>query len=372
METGATGGSFFEFDTEECEQEFDDGEQNLDDEAVDMVRAWDRNALLDEIREERQKIERDRANKEIEYYDGVRSFQDIASEMQPIGEGLVLIKVIEPNPDGELINGSHTILFDRVGYIQYQAEPFESSIVEGKPTKLNMAEGPAVCGLLLGLTHLRDGERADIMIKPSMGFGYLGSPPLIPGDATLLYHVKIYKIWNTSELCGILQYEKDNYIQFPIEEKLKLVEEHKQLANKYLIDDQPKDALVMYKAAIKCLEEIPLEKLSSNQPAFKMMVTLLQNASIVMNRLRMHKSATKAAKRALFMDPTNVKAYYQLIKARICLDDFSGALNWIEKADRYFPNNKSFDDLRLQVDTHNRDVVEERDKLMRRMSKAII
>lgn len=369
-----TPGREFEFETGNFSQyqEYDEGEQNLDEEAAEMLRSWDRDVLLEEIRQEREKIKRDKENKEIDYYDGDTEFVEIQGNMEPLADGQVFIKIIESNPDGKTINGSSTILFDRIGYLEFELEPFESSVYDGKPSKLNLSEGPAACGMLLALTHLKEGERANILIKPSMAYGELGCPPLIPECASLFYHVKIYKVWDMSELDGLLQYEKDNYMQFPVEEKLKLVEDHKALANKYLKDDQLKDALVMYKAAIKCLEEIPEHNLRASPSAQRMMVILLQNACITMNRLSMHKSATKTAKRALFMDPTNIKAYYQLVKARICLDDFSGAINWIEKADRYFPNSSCFDTLRLQIDTQQRHERETRKEILKKMSRAIV
>lgn len=366
-------GRVIEFETENHQeyQEFDDGEQNLDEEASKLLRSWDRETLLGEIEQERERLRRDKENKEIDYYDGETEFEVLEKDMDPLANGLVAIKIIESNPDGKEVKASSTIMFDRIGYLEFELEPFESSVYDGKPSKLNLAEGPAVCGMLLALTNLREGERANILIKPSMAYGELGCPPLIPECASLFYHVKVYKVWDSSELGSLLQYERDNYFQFPMEEKLKLVEDHKSLANKYLRDDQLKDALVMYKAAIKCLEEIPETSLRVNSTAIKMMVTLLQNACIAMNRLKMHKSATKTAKRALFMDPSNIKAYYQLVKARICLDDYSGALNWLEKADRYFPNSNCFDTLRLQIDTQQRQEQATRREVLKRMSKAI-
>lgn len=351
-------------------EDLEDGEQNLEDEANEMVKSWNRDDLIREIADDREKIKRDNENRSIDYYDGETNFDDIASKMDPLEGGEVLIKILEPNPSGKLINGSHSILFDRIGYLEHELTPFESSIYDGRPTKLSLIEGPVLPGMLQALISLREGERANILIRPSMAYGRLGCIPLIPEDSTLFYHIKIYKVWEESQLNCVLDYERANMTEFPIEQKLSLVEEHKSIANSYLHDDQPREALIRYKAAIKCLDEVPPEMLERSNDVSKLMLTLLHNAAITYNKLGMYKSATKTAKRALSMDPTSTKAYYQLAKARIGVSDYSGALKWIEKACQISPNSTCFDHLRVQLDFQYRDEKKKRDDIMTKMSKA--
>lgn len=35
------------------------------------------------------------------------------------------------------------------------------------------------------------GEKADLIIKPEYGYGKIGAPPKIPGDATLIFEVEV-------------------------------------------------------------------------------------------------------------------------------------------------------------------------------------
>jgi len=360
----------FDIDCEDQLRDIDDGEQNLEDEANDMLRLWNRDDFMNEVSKEREKIKRDKDNDSIVYYDGDTEFKTIAADMQCLEGGQVYIKILEPNPSGKQIDGSKTILFERIGYLEFEPTPFESSIHDGKPTKLNLIEGPIIPGLLKALIHLREGECANVLIEPSMAFGPLGCLPIIPEEASLFYHIKIHKVWDESQLNGIIEYERSYMDQVPLEEKLAVVESHKQIANTYLRDGDYREALIRYKAAIKCLDEVSSEAAEKSNDVSKMLVTLLQNAAIGFNKLNMHKSATKTAKRALFIDPTNIKAYYQLAKARIGLSDYSGASKWIEKATEIWPNNNSFDHLKVELDFKYRDERKKRNEIMRNMARA--
>jgi FKBP-type peptidyl-prolyl cis-trans isomerase len=35
------------------------------------------------------------------------------------------------------------------------------------------------------------GEKAELIIKPEYAYGKIGAPPLIPGDATLIFTVEV-------------------------------------------------------------------------------------------------------------------------------------------------------------------------------------
>lgn len=362
-----------DIDFDETREDIEDGEQNLEDEAQRMLNSWDRDELMKEAAAEWEVMKREKENRNADYYDGETTFDDIVQDMTPVCDGQdVFIKVIEPKPEGKLINASHTILFDCIGYLEYNPIPFDSSIHHGKPHKLNLQEGPVLPGMLQGLIQLREGERANIMIRPALAFGPLGAPPMIPENSTLFYHVKIYKVWEESALSYMLEVERKNFFEIPTTEKLSKIEEHKDIANQFLKDDQPREAIVRYKAAIKCLDDAPEVYLAKSDTARRLMVILLQNCAIALNRLGMHKSACKHARRSLFYDPTNIKVYYQLAKARVGLSDFNGALQWIEKSNAISPNDSNFDQLKIQINSNLREEKHKRDDIMRKMSRAYI
>lgn len=335
-----------------------------------MEDSWDRSQLLNEVREQRGLLNRQSDVKSTDYYDGTIRFKEIRKCMEPIEGDQVYIKITESNPEGTLINAMSSIHLDRVGYLENESTPFESSIHDSKPDTLNLAEGPILPGLLLGILKMRERERAEILIHPAMAYGRLGCLPLIPGDAWLLYYIKIHKVWTESHLDTFVKYERDHLTEVPLEHKISLIEEHKVVANNYLRDGFPKEALVRYKAAIKCLDELPETKLAGSTLLTKLLTTLLVNAAITLNQLGMPKSATKMAKRALSVEPDNLKAFYQIIKARLSLCDYDKALMWLDKANKVSPNNPSFDGLKLQLDSKVESDKERRSEMLKKMSKA--
>lgn len=350
----------------------DENEEIYEDEARRMLNSWSRNKIMAEIEQDSERQNTEREDNEREQYDGETDFSDIAKDMAPLENNQVYIKVFVSSPDAKPVEPSHTISFERIGYLEHVLMPFESSVCDGKPSLVNLAQGPILPGLLYAFTHLHEGDRAKILIDPRMAYGKLGCPGLIPGNSSLLYFVRIRKVFEESELSQVLDYEKQLMTIIPFAEKLILVENHKTMANKFLEDDMPKEALVRYKAGIKCLEDINDDDMRRSGQVTGLLITLLRNSAIVYNRMGMHKSATKAAKKALFIDPRDVKSYYQLAKARIGLADHSGAVKWIEKGSKMCSISSCFDQLKIQLDFKLRDESEKRMEIMKKMSRHFI
>lgn len=346
-------------------------EQNLEDEAQKMMLRWDKDNILSEIDEDKDRYQRDVDAPYSNFYDGFKSFSELQSEMTPLKGDFVHVKVTHSNPKGREILASSTILFDRIGFFEHDPLPWESSIHDGKPTLLNLSDDPIIAGLLQALLSLRQGERADVLIHPNMAYKKIGVLPIIPPNAYIFYHVKIHKVWNESDFDGMLQYERSEHMIIPLETKIELARQHKDAANQYLADNKYRSALVRYKAAIKWLSEANAEEIQKSPDYSQMMNVLWQNTAITLNRLEMHKSASKAAKQALFIDSSNVKAYYQLAKARISLGDHEGALNVLKRARRIAPDNGNLKQLHATIDNHLRDEKIKRDQIMTKMSKGL-
>lgn len=350
-------------------EDFNHEEQDLEDEAQRMMRSWDRNDILRELDDEQARHDADNSSDFTSYYDGCKSFDELKEDMEKLSGGFVHVKVTESHPTGKEIFASHTVLFDRVGFFEFNPDPWEASIYDGKPTLLNLANDSIIAGLLQAILTLREGERANVLIHPNMAFGPRGFPRLIPPNAYIYYNVKIHKVWDEGDFDGVLQYERSLNIEVPLNDKIELATQHKDTANRYLLDDEPREALVRYKAAIKWLTESPDEDRERSAECKQLMNVLWQNTSITLNKLGMHKSATKAAKQALCIDPRNVKAYYQLAKARIALGDHSRALTILDKAIHLNSNSLGLKHLRATIDTQLSEEKKKRDEILVRMSR---
>ena len=68
---------------------------------------------------------------------------------------------------------------------------FDSSRDRHKPLRFRIGAEQVIKGLNDGVSQLSVGERAKVIIPPSIGFGENGLPGLVPGNAVLIYDVEL-------------------------------------------------------------------------------------------------------------------------------------------------------------------------------------
>ena len=116
------------------------------------------------------------------YIDTVHITKDggIIKKMITAGEGECPEKgqEVTVNYEGRLEDGS---VFDR-------------SADHGEPLKIRIGEGQVIEGWDQGIMAMKLGEKADLVIKSQYGYGDMGSPPKIPGGATLIFTVELIQI----------------------------------------------------------------------------------------------------------------------------------------------------------------------------------
>lgn len=71
---------------------------------------------------------------------------------------------------------------------------FDSSYKRGKPFKFVLGRGQVIAGWDEGVALLHVGEKAEFVIPPDLGYGKNGYPPVIPGNATLIFDVELVDI----------------------------------------------------------------------------------------------------------------------------------------------------------------------------------
>ncbi|XP_057316597.1 peptidyl-prolyl cis-trans isomerase FKBP2-like [Hydractinia symbiolongicarpus] len=77
---------------------------------------------------------------------------------------------------------------------------FDSSIPRGEPLSFTLGAGQVIKGWDQGLLNMCEGEKRKLSIPSDLGYGDTGSPPKIPGGATLIFEVELVKIERKTEL----------------------------------------------------------------------------------------------------------------------------------------------------------------------------
>ncbi|KAK9812375.1 hypothetical protein WJX73_005813 [Symbiochloris irregularis] len=71
---------------------------------------------------------------------------------------------------------------------------FDSSVTRGTPFSFTLGQGMVIRGWDQGLQNMCVGEKRKLKIPADLGYGERGSPPKIPGGATLIFDTELISI----------------------------------------------------------------------------------------------------------------------------------------------------------------------------------
>ena len=140
------------------------------------------------------------------------------------------------------------------------------------------------------------GEKAEIIIAPEYGYGKIGNPPKIPGDATLTF---VIELLSTHERRPTKWMMND-------EERIKVTLKLKEDGNLKFKNKEFKEAEGLYREAISHLNVVQID----NSEIKNLKKTIFLNIAVVWNKSESWKEAIAAATQSLSYDPDNAKALY--------------------------------------------------------------
>jgi peptidylprolyl isomerase len=121
---------------------------------------------------------------------GVKPVVEVSDDPAPTE--LVTNDIVEG--EGPAAEEGDTVTVQYVGALYDTGEEFDASWDRGEPFELTLGGGTVIEGWDQGLVGMKAGGRRELIIPPDLGYGPQGSPPTIPGNATLVFIVDMVSI----------------------------------------------------------------------------------------------------------------------------------------------------------------------------------
>ena len=84
----------------------------------------------------------------------------------------------------------------KVHYIGWltNGREFDSSVKRNKPFTFELGRRKVIKGWDEGVASMKVGGKRQLKIPPALGYGAVGSPPVIPKNATLIFEIELLEI----------------------------------------------------------------------------------------------------------------------------------------------------------------------------------
>jgi FKBP-type peptidyl-prolyl cis-trans isomerase len=96
---------------------------------------------------------------------------------------------------GTAAKSGSTVSVQYTGWLASNGNKFDSSYSHGgQPFQFQLGQGKVIPGWDEGLVGMKPGGERRLIIPASLGYGASGSPPTIPGNATLIFDVTMVSV----------------------------------------------------------------------------------------------------------------------------------------------------------------------------------
>lgn len=188
------------------------------------------------------------------------------------------------------------------GTLESDGSKFDSSVDRGTPFKFTIGQGQVIRGWDEGFASMKVGEKAMLTIRSDYGYGDSGSPPKIPGGATLQFEV---------ELLGFGEKQKEKWEMSP-EQKSETAKKLKADGTALFTEKRFDEAAAMYEdAAGYVFEDEEGENVPDDDKS--LYVSCWSNAAMCHIKTKEWVDAIRCCDKVLGVDgeDKNIKALYR-------------------------------------------------------------
>lgn len=238
-----------------------------------------------------------------------------------------------------------------VGTLQSDGSQFDSSRDRQETFKFVLGKGSVIKAWETAVITMRRGELSRVVATAPYAYGERGSPPKIPGGATLVFEI---------EMVDFQDKEKE-YWQMNLEEKVEFANQRKEEGNSLFRAGDLEGAIRVYNKGAECLGRAMSKE--DKEVVATLHKTLHLNQALMHSKLGRHAKSLASARKALDIAPTDIKTLYRVAEEHWRLAELDESEDVIRRALAIEPENRSFLSLLQQVQ-HSRAVNEQRSKAM--------
>jgi len=269
------------------------------------------------------------------------------------GDGGLMKRVLSEGEgeDKPPVNAHVTVHY--TGTLQADGSKFDSSRDRDDKFKFNVGVGQVIKGWDTGICTMKRGERAILRCSSEYGYGARGSPPKIPGGATLDFDVELFSWKEETKEPGEMESE----------ERSRYAAKQKEAGNAAFKAKEWGRAADAYSEGVKYItfgagsahghshshdgvacdgdhgDGGAAPAALENDDA-KLALALLNNCAAAQIQMGAAKEAVACCTKALALDDKNVKALFRRGQAQLALGEFSDATADAKAALALDPANK--------------------------------
>ncbi|CAG9837671.1 unnamed protein product [Diabrotica balteata] len=269
-------------------------------------------------------------------------FEVISSKMKNLtNDGTVKKKVIREGY-GAKPQDSEMVRVQYNAYIEYNAEPFDSTYARNRPHQFLINCGEVIIGLDIAVQSMQVNEKSQFLIQPKFAYGALGCLQRVPPETEVLFEIELLEIVNigAAKRFESLPQEEQNNFTFVYEYCLALCAKGKDLYSRNI-----KGAIREYNMAVSKLEMCQLDTYEDQVKQQELLLKLYSNLLVACTKTEDYKKACINFNRINELVKgtdlkISAKMYYNSAKCLRMLGDYHLSKKRLNEALKLEPKNK--------------------------------
>lgn len=277
-------------------------------------------------------------------------FKELKEQMTPVTEDSGVMKQLIKWGVGVIIPDKSVVIVHYDAFLENQKNPFDSTRLRNRPYKFLLGDGAIIPGLDFAMKTMKKEEISKFLVSSEYGYGKMGCPPRIPGNAQILYVVEILNFYDSKDAVDFEEMAPEDQKKASFEKITSVFHCENQMGNELFRNEHYKPAIARYRRMVKLLEDVSVSNGEEDEKRKEYLLKLYLNLSACYLNIRNSSKAFIYADLALKTDGNNPKALYRMGYALFIADDFDRARYYLNRAKQYKPYEKNINKVLMDVE----------------------